>query len=136
MPQSIHRMPPGVNDEDGAVDNLWRSISRRDAWGRSAPDTPPGHHRDRRTCAVGLAEYSVEVSHETLFQEVLKLTVDKRAELAAALLRSLDGEPDDDVEAAWAAEIQRRIHDVRSGNAKLASWQAVRDRARERLRAR
>jgi len=76
------------------------------------------------------------VSDQALLHEALKLTVDKRAELAAALLRSLDGEPDDDVEAAWAAEIERRIRDVRSGNAKLESWEAVRDRARERLRAR
>jgi len=44
----------------------------------------------------------------------LTLSVDERAELAAELLASLDGEPDEDVEAAWAAEIETRIRRVRA----------------------
>ncbi len=57
----------------------------------------------------------------------LQLSIAKRAELAAALLASLDGEPDEDVEAAWAAEIQRRADAVRSGQASGRPWSAVRD---------
>ena len=56
----------------------------------------------------------------------LQLPVAKRAELAAALLASLDGEPDDDVEAAWAAEIQRRLARVQSGEASGRPWSEVR----------
>lgn len=57
----------------------------------------------------------------------LQLSITKRAELAAALLASLDGEPDEDVEAAWVAEIQRRAGTVRSGQASGRPWPAVRD---------
>ena len=42
----------------------------------------------------------------------LALTTVERAELAAELLASLDGEPEADVEAAWAAEIERRAQRV------------------------
>jgi len=58
----------------------------------------------------------------------MRLSTTERAELAAALLASLDGEPEEAVEAAWATEIQRRIDRVRSGAAKGRSWSDVRDR--------
>jgi putative addiction module component (TIGR02574 family) len=74
------------------------------------------------------------MTEEVLFSEALKLPTDKRAELAAELLRSLDGEPDEDVEAAWAAEIERRVRDVKAGKARFEDWEVIRDRARDRLR--
>ena len=46
---------------------------------------------------------------QAVLATALRLTVKERAELAAELLASLDGEPDEDVEAAWAAEIERRV---------------------------
>jgi putative addiction module component (TIGR02574 family) len=74
------------------------------------------------------------MTEEVLFNEALKLPTDKRAELAAELLRSLDGEPDEDVETAWAAEIERRVRDVEAGKARFEDWEVIRDRARDRLR--
>lgn len=62
-----------------------------------------------------------------LLSSALGLSIEKRAKLAAALLASLDGEPDDDVETAWAAEIQRRADRVTSGNADGRSWSEVRN---------
>ena len=50
-----------------------------------------------------------------MLDEALQLELSERAELAAELLASLDGEPDEDVEAAWAAEIKRRAERARSG---------------------
>lgn len=76
------------------------------------------------------------MSEELLFDEALKLPLDKRAKLAAALLRSLDGEPDEDVEDAWASEIEQRVKDIRAQKAHLEEWQSVRDRARDRLNRR
>lgn len=61
-----------------------------------------------------------------------RCTTMERAELAAALLASLDGEPEEDVEAAWAAEIQRRAEQVRSGHAKGRPWSEVRERLERR----
>ena len=40
-----------------------------------------------------------------LLREALELPLPDRAEIAADLLASLDGESDEDVEAAWAAEM-------------------------------
>jgi putative addiction module component (TIGR02574 family) len=61
-----------------------------------------------------------------LYEEALELPITERAELAADLLASLDGESDEDVESAWAAEIERR---ARAANAKPdddVAWEQVR----------
>lgn len=58
----------------------------------------------------------------------MKLDVDERARLAADLLKSLDGEHEDDIAAAWALELERRLHGIDSGTEKLVSWDEVRDR--------
>lgn len=62
---------------------------------------------------------------ETLLREALKLEVAERADLAAELLASLEGEPDDAVQAAWAAEIERRIEQIDAGTEKLFPWEEV-----------
>jgi putative addiction module component (TIGR02574 family) len=62
---------------------------------------------------------------DDLLNSAKRLSTSERAELAAALLTSLDGEPEEDVEAAWAAEIQRRAERVRSGEAKGRPWTEV-----------
>jgi len=55
---------------------------------------------------------------DVILNSAMQLSTTERAELAAALLASLDGEHEDAVEVEWAAEIQRRIERVRSGKAK------------------
>jgi putative addiction module component (TIGR02574 family) len=47
-------------------------------------------------------------SAKKLLSQALRLSLDERAQLAADLIASIDGEPDEDAEAAWAAEIERR----------------------------
>jgi putative addiction module component (TIGR02574 family) len=54
---------------------------------------------------------------DDILNKAKRLSTTERAELAAGLLASLDGEPEVDVEAEWAAEIQRRVERVRSGEA-------------------
>lgn len=63
----------------------------------------------------------------------LRLTVDERAELVAELLASLDGEPDTNVEAAWAAEIERRARRVLRDGPSGPTWDEVRAELRRRL---
>jgi putative addiction module component (TIGR02574 family) len=53
-----------------------------------------------------------------LEQKVLRLSAIQPARLARVLLESLDDEPEDDVEAAWAAEAKRRSEELRSGRLK------------------
>ena len=49
-----------------------------------------------------------------------------RAELAADLLASLDGERERDVEAAWSAEIERRAREALADPDDDVAWEAVR----------
>ncbi|MFN0316945.1 MAG: addiction module protein [Burkholderiales bacterium] len=49
----------------------------------------------------------------------VELSDAERAELALALIESLDGSPDRGVEAAWAKEVDRRVADIERGEVKL-----------------
>jgi putative addiction module component (TIGR02574 family) len=60
--------------------------------------------------------------------DALRLEPDSRAEVAAELLASLDGPSDPDAEAAWDAEISRRITAIESGDARLEPWAEVKRR--------
>jgi putative addiction module component (TIGR02574 family) len=68
-----------------------------------------------------------------VLQEALQLGLSDRAELVAELLASLDGEPDEDVEAAWAAEIERRAARARSGQDVGRPWAEVQEEIRDAL---
>jgi putative addiction module component (TIGR02574 family) len=61
-----------------------------------------------------------------LFQEALKLSPEARAALAVALLESLEDGADEDVEAAWAAEIAKRIQQLDSGAVAPVPWAEAR----------
>jgi len=52
----------------------------------------------------------------------------ERAKIAARLLESLDEEAQADVDAAWAAEIERRCAAVDSGELRTSDWKDVRAR--------
>jgi putative addiction module component (TIGR02574 family) len=78
----------------------------------------------------------VSPAFEALLDQALQLGEEERGELAARLLRSL--EPDDeDVltpsewEAAWAAEIDRRVREVREGTVELLDGDEVMAELRE-----
>jgi len=59
---------------------------------------------------------------DDILTSAMQLSITERAEIASALLASLDGEPDDAVQAAWATEIERRIERIKSGAAKGRPW--------------
>jgi len=61
-----------------------------------------------------------------LLQDAMELPVAERAELAADLLASLDGEPEADVEAAWASEVERRAREALADPDDDVAWEAVR----------
>jgi putative addiction module component (TIGR02574 family) len=60
--------------------------------------------------------------------EALQLDAKARADIAAELLASLDGPADPDAEAAWEAEIQRRVAAIEAGTAELEPWEDVKRR--------
>lgn len=69
---------------------------------------------------------------ENILRSALALSESERAEIAAWLIDSLDASADEDVDAAWAAEIQRRIESIDKGEVKLVPWDEVMREMRER----
>ncbi len=76
---------------------------------------------------------SMAVSREELFRQALQLNESERAALAGMLIDSIDNEVEEGVEAAWMAEIERRIEQFDAGMAGTIPWDVVRDGLRRRL---
>ena len=70
------------------------------------------------------------VSREKLFHDALQLEQQDRAELAKLLIDSLDSATEQDVEEAWAREIDRRATELDAGTAETIPWETVRARLR------
>ena len=68
--------------------------------------------------------------------EALMLPEADRAELAHALVTSLDAPTDADATEAWDREIRRRLAEIDAGTAKLIDRDEFRRRMRERLSSR
>jgi putative addiction module component (TIGR02574 family) len=65
---------------------------------------------------------------ELIEAQALKLTAEERARLADRLIASLF--EDNEIEEAWAAEVERRVEEIESGRAKLVQAADAITRAR------
>ena len=63
---------------------------------------------------------------DDLLKEALKIPPEARAALAGSLLDSLDQEVDEEAEAAWQVEIERRLRELDSGTVKPIPWSQAR----------
>jgi putative addiction module component (TIGR02574 family) len=70
---------------------------------------------------------------DAILGTALALPPDERAWLAEELIASLDQRQSAEIEAAWAAEIERRIAEVESGEVEAVSWEDARARIRAKL---
>lgn len=77
---------------------------------------------------IVLTAYDIAVTTNTrkVFEDALRLEPNDRAQLAAQLLASLD-EGEEQVEAAWAVEIQRRAAEARENPDDDEDWRVVLD---------
>jgi putative addiction module component (TIGR02574 family) len=76
---------------------------------------------------------------DRLLKDALGLSDRERAEIAARLLESLDAddaEDPDEVEATWAAEIERRCDALDAGTTKTTPWDDVRRELEAKYRRR
>lgn len=73
-----------------------------------------------------MAQMTPEVSK--LLEQALALSVEEQEALADSLISNLGGKVDEGVQAAWHAEIERRIADLDSGKAETVPWEQVRRR--------
>lgn len=102
---------------------------RRTAWQQMAthprlfmPTHDQGYH-------FGMSRDISEILKETLV-----LPAEARAALADSLLDSLDKEVDDDADAVWQREIQRRMAELDSKAVSPIPWTEVRSRLMATLR--
>ena len=72
-----------------------------------------------------MAQMTPEVSK--LLERALSLSVEEQEALADSLISNLGGKVDPDVQAAWEAEIGKRVAELDSG-AKTTYWAEVRKR--------
>ena len=73
---------------------------------------------------------------ENIIKAAVKLPQKDRVRVVERLLNTLEPEAEQDVDAAWAAEIERRSREIKEGTVRLLPWTAVRSRARKRARGR
>ena len=59
----------------------------------------------------------------------IKLTESNRLQIVEELLASLEPAAEDDVDAAWAAEIERRSRKIKEGTVRPVPWEEVKSRA-------
>jgi putative addiction module component (TIGR02574 family) len=72
---------------------------------------------------------------EELLLEVLRLPRVERARLAEEVLSSLE-EPEEEVVAAWAGELERRSRDIAEGRVQPVDWETARGKILKELRHR
>jgi putative addiction module component (TIGR02574 family) len=79
---------------------------------------------------VRFARYNFFMNEEIaeLLRRASALSAPERAELAFSLLESLGEAGDGSVQAAWDAEIARRMEDLKSGKVKPVSLEEARRR--------
>jgi putative addiction module component (TIGR02574 family) len=70
---------------------------------------------------------------DKLRSEALLLSENERAELAHALISSLDAPADRDAADAWEQEVVRRLAEIDDGTARLIDRDELRRRVRDRL---
>jgi putative addiction module component (TIGR02574 family) len=75
----------------------------------------------------------MEAHAENVLQIALGLTPTDRAEIATALISSLDAGGIVDANDAWAAEIRGRIDSIDKGQVQLVPWDDVIGSMRDRL---
>ena len=70
---------------------------------------------------------------ETVLREALTLPETDRADIAGALLESLEPEEQADVEEAWKREVANRVAALEAGEVETIPWEVVRSRLLARL---
>ena len=71
-----------------------------------------------------------------LVNAAIKLDESDRLKIVEEILASLEPDTDDDVDAAWAAEVERRSQEIKEGIVRLVLWTEVKSKARKRARGR
>ena len=69
-----------------------------------------------------------------IIKAAIQLPERERVQVVEQLLASLEPAEDKDVDAAWAAEIEKRSREIKQGTVRPIPWEEVKSRARKRAR--
>jgi len=72
---------------------------------------------------------------DAVLKQAMGLADAERAEIAGALLESLEPSLDTGVDEAWREEVRRRLEQLDAGSAELIPWEEVREQLFARLDA-
>jgi putative addiction module component (TIGR02574 family) len=64
----------------------------------------------------------------------IQLSESDRVQIVEELLASLEPASDEDVDAAWVAEVERRSTEIKERTVRTIPWDKVKSRVRERVR--
>lgn len=78
----------------------------------------------------------MEPTAKSILQEALTLSETDRADVAGALLQSLEPVEETDIDAAWREEVARRVAAADAGEIETIPWETIRDRLLARLHER
>jgi putative addiction module component (TIGR02574 family) len=78
----------------------------------------------------------MKVQAKKLLEEAMKLPAEARAAIAGSLIDSLDTEVDEDAEAAWSVEIEKRLKELDNGAVRPIPWAKARKMILGRTNAR
>lgn len=92
-----------------------------------------GGDLSRLTAHDLVASSCTERNAKTVLKEALRLPEADRADIAGALLKSLEPEEEADVDAAWRREIRTRVAALDAGEVETIPWEGVRNRLLARL---
>lgn len=65
-----------------------------------------------------------------VIEKIGKLSSEEKAMVAHCLISSLEGQPDDGVDDAWAELVEKRFSELKSGVVRGASWQDVKSKVK------
>jgi len=77
----------------------------------------------------------MKTTARSILDAALRLPAPEQVELATELLAHLEGASEADVDAAWAAEVERRTREIERGTVKPIPWSVVKRAAVRRSRA-
>ena len=80
--------------------------------------------------ASNKGEDAIDEKLKSILEHALNMPEEQRAFIAGRLIDSLDDKADEEVEAAWQEEIQKRIASAERGAASFMSWEEVKKRSR------
>ena len=73
---------------------------------------------------------------DRILDDALQQSEPDRARIAEALIASLDASVDQEIDAAWQREIDKRLHEIESGTVQCIPWEEVRERLYRNTHAR